>query len=391
MKSLRKNIGSNTLLFLLLLLPALLLQSCYSSTAVKGTPVKDLLPKEGAAIRKRSQEIEKEELAKMSSVTENTVFMEIDGIPEYRIGPLDVLDISSHVGEKVTTTTVTVNNRGKISYSFIDDLDVAGLTPSRLDDILSKKMGDYIRNPRINILVKDFKSKSALALGELSNIRGTLLGTKGESGEIFLSGKTTLMDLIAQAGGYTVDADIKRVKIMRNGKTYEINLYDIITKADEQLNVIIEDGDVVDIPELPEYGERVYVMGEVNYQGIYPLENTRDLLAAVSLAGAFTSLAREENTLIVRAREAGTEPLVMMADMRALLREADLAQNVRLEDGDLVYVPAMRIGDINDWIKNTMPLLNFLLYPAEFESGYFLRNYLHIDQRHKNIDPYWRR
>jgi hypothetical protein len=33
-------------------------------------------------------------------------------------------------------------------------------------------------------------------------------------------------------------------------------------------------------------------------------------------------------------------------------RKADLSQNVRLKDGDLVYVPRMLIGDINDWIIN---------------------------------------
>jgi protein involved in polysaccharide export with SLBB domain len=178
--------------------------------------------------------------------------------------------------------------------------------------------------------------------------------------------------------------------LIRAGKTYVINLYDIIEKGDEILNVIIDDGDVVDIPELPEYGERVYVMGEVAYQGIYPLEDAQDLLAAISLAGNSTRLAKEENTLIVRAHEPGEEPLVMMADLDALLKRADLSQNIRLEDGDLVYVPRMLIADVNDWIANMLPLLDILLYPAEFEYHYSLRKYLHFDRRHNNIDPYRR-
>ena len=79
----------------------------------------------------------------------------------------------------------------------------------------------------------------------------------------------------------------------------------------------------------------------------------------------------------------------MMSDMKALLRRADLSQNIRLEDGDLVYIPRMLIGDINDWIKNTMPLLDILLYPAKFEEEYFLRRYLHFDRRHDKLDPYY--
>jgi hypothetical protein len=88
------------------------------------------------------------------------------------------------------------------------------------------------------------------------------------------------------------------------------------------------------------------------------------------LADSFTSLAKEENTLIVRAHGPGERPLVMMADMKALLREADVSQNIPLQDGDLVYVPRMLIGDVNDWIANTMPLLDFLLYPGQFDQLY---------------------
>ena len=72
----------------------------------------------------------------------------------------------------------------------------------------------------------------------------------------------------------------------------------------------------------------------------------------------------------------------MMADLKALLRRADLSQNVKLQDGDLVYVPRMLIGDIDEWISITMPLLDFLLYPADFEADYFRRKFLYLDRPH---------
>jgi protein involved in polysaccharide export with SLBB domain len=103
---------------------------------------------------------------------------------------------------------------------------------------------------------------------------------------------------------------------------------------------------------------------------VYPLKQAQDLLAALSLAGNYTRLAKEENTLIVRAYETGKPPIVMMADVKALLRKADLSQNVRLKDGDLIYVPRMLIADINDWIINITPLLELLLYPGRFDSYY---------------------
>jgi polysaccharide export outer membrane protein len=358
-------------LFCIALLSMPLIQSCYSTTAIKGTSVNELNIKRYQTVSRLTPTSEQmEELARMSRLKENKVFTELSGIAEYRIGPLDVLEISSHTGDQVATRTVTVNNRGMISYSFIDDLYVDGLTPSQLDELLTKELSNYAKNPRIGVLVKEFLSKTAMVMGELASLR-TGNQAKAASGKIFLSGKTTLLDLVSQSGGYTVDADLRKIKLIRQGKSYRINLLDIVERGDQKQNVIIDDGDAVDIPELPPLGERVYVLGEIAKQGVYRLEDAQDLLAAISLAGKFTSLAKEENTLIVRADKEGERPLVMMADLKSLLREADLSQNIRLEDGDLVYIPRMLIGDINDWIAATMPLLNFILYPARFDATYF--------------------
>ena len=62
--------------------------------------------------------------------------------------------------------------------------------------------------------------------------------------------------------------------------------------------------------------------------------------------------------------------MITLKDVKSLLRKAEISQNVRLRDGDIVYVPRMLIADINDWIINMTPLLNLLLYPGEFEDYY---------------------
>jgi len=357
---------------LLMMIP--MIMSC-GTTAVKGTPVTELVATKPELVEmKKMKEAEKLELAKMSTVKENSVFETIEGVSEYRIGPLDILEINSRVGDKTVTTLVTVNGLGKINFSFLDDLKVAGLTPTQLDAFLTKNLSAYIRNPRIDVMVKEYRSKSALALGEFSLLRGGS-GSYTGSGQIFLKGKTTLMDFIALAHGYTVNGNIRRLKLIRKGKTYVINVYDIIEQGNENINAIIDSGDTVDIPELPEVGEKVFVMGEVANQGVYDLKDAEDLLSAIALAGRFTDVAKEENTLIVRATEPGKEPLVMMADCNALLKMGDLSQNIPLRDGDLVYVPKMVIGDINKWIKNLDPLLNFLFWPDRYKSTYYLKDY----------------
>lgn len=364
---------SCSLLLILLVFCGLVfsISSCSSSTAVMGTPVKELNLTEGkGVVTEVASQANREEVAQLSRVKKNEVFREIAGVSEYRIGPLDVLEINSYMGDKMSATSVTVNSRGMISYSFIDDLETAGLTPSELDREITEGLSSYIRNPRIDVLVKEFNSKSAMVLGEFASLRTTNYIQAG-SGRISLKGRTTLLDLIAEARGYTTDADIKNTKLIRGGQAYMVNLFDIIEKGDLTQNVIIDDGDTIEIPELPEFGERVYVLGEVVKQGIYPLKDAEDLLAAISLAGSFTRFAKEENTLVMRGYGPDKEPLVMMSDLKALLREADLRQNVNLEDGDLVYVPRMKIGDVNDWVENMKPILDIILWPGELGRYYF--------------------
>jgi polysaccharide export outer membrane protein len=347
-------------LFFILILP----NGC--SKSIQAISVKDLpnltLPKEPSALSN------KDELARWSKVIENTVFTEKKGYPEYKVGPLDILEITSRIGSEHRTDTAMVRSDGTISYSFVDNLPVAGLTVRELDEKLAEGLAVFVRNPRIDIVVTEFNSKSALVMGEVGAHRYAYY--EAGSGRFFLEGKTTLVDLLVMAGGYTKDADIKKVKLVRGEEIYHINLYDIIYRGDVGQNIIIDDGDVVDVPELPRYGERVYVLGEVNRQGVYPLKDVPDLLAALSLAGSYTRTAVEENTIIIRGYQPGKEPMILTADINAILKRGEIGQNIPLMEGDIVYVPRSTIGDINEFIINTIPLLDYLLYPATYRDSY---------------------
>jgi protein involved in polysaccharide export with SLBB domain len=338
------------------------------TNVIQGTPVTSIQPEIVSRAQPSRTPAMKRELEELSSVTKNAVFTEKRGYPEYKIGALDILEITSRVGSKHTTDTVPVRSNGTISYGFVDDLPVEGLTVSELDARLTESLSRFIKDPRIDIMVKEFKSKSALVMGEVAAFR--YAHYQVASGRIYLTGKMDLLDLLVMAGGYTKDADIKKVKLIRGDKSYFINLYDLIYRGEVEQNVIIDDGDVIDVPELPEYGERVYVLGEVYRQGVYSLKDVPDLLAALSFAGSYTSRAIEENTLVIRGYQPGANPLVLTADVSAILKKGDIKQNVSLMDGDIVYVPRNTIGDINEFIVNTVPLLDYLLYPGRYRDAY---------------------
>ncbi len=349
--------------------------SCTPQT--KGVPVKQYLKTASEttpAMRQARQET-RERVAAMSAVTENAVFTEKRGYPEYKIGADDLITIKFMEGAEVREYTTTVRPDGRISYSFVDDLLVEGLTTNEVDGALTEALKRYIRNPRIEITVKEFKSKSALLMGQVN--RFDWRERRSGPGRYFLTGKTTLLDLIVMAGGAIMgqeegNADLKRVEVVRKGTKYTINLFDVMFRADALQNVIVDDGDIVTIPELPTYGERVYVLGEVPDQGIFRLKDAHDLLAAISIAGGTTKVAVDSDVKIIRgySRENST-PIVLSANYDEIVKTGDIAQNITLEDGDVVYVPRTPIGDMNEFIANTVPLLEYMLYPGEYRDAYF--------------------
>lgn len=330
-----------------------------------------------------------EEVTRMSQVKENSVFTEIRGVPEYKIGPDDVLDITSWEGAKPVSYTTSVRPDGKISYSYMDDISVAGKTSHEVDEILTNALKKYLRNPRLDVLVKEYRSKTALLFGQINRLETTVSGVgtgnrtagtynRGSGpGKYPLTGKIRILDLIVMAGGPIsgeefANADLRRVEVVRKGKTYRVNLYKAMFQGDVNQNIVIDDGDIITVPELPTFGERVYVLGEVAAQGIYRLKDTYDLLAAVSNAGGTTRVAVDSDVKIIRGYGENREaPIILSANLDEILKKGDMAQNVPLQNGDVVYVPRTAIGDINEFIVNTTPLLDYLLYPDKYREAYF--------------------
>jgi protein involved in polysaccharide export with SLBB domain len=383
----------------LMMICAILLPLYGCVMEVSGIPVKSYRPPaaDSALFEKQRQEM-LTEVGKMSQIKENNVFTERRGVPEYIIGPGDVLTLnywmpySSHSaappgqatveGFMLNTFHVVVRPDGKITYSFGDDIPVAGHTASEVREILLNSIRHYIRYPRLEVIVKEHKSKNVLLFGQINNLQTGVSGP----GKYPLTGRTTALDLIISAGGPitgrsagggstganarldywgAANGDMRNVELVRSGKKYTLNLYTAMFRGDMNQNVLLEAGDVVTVPEEPTFAQRVYVFGEIWSPGVLRLRDANDILTAIAQTGGTTSVAIKSDIKIIRGYEGTDEqgqrkPLVLSVNLDEILKRGDLAQNVPLLDGDLVYVPRMVIGDINEFIRNINPLLTFI-------------------------------
>ncbi|MGD9304953.1 MAG: FG-GAP-like repeat-containing protein [Desulfobacterales bacterium] len=299
-------------------------------------------------------------LAALEAPLENKVFATIDGIPEYKIGPGDVLELTLWKGNEPTKEEILIRQNGKISFGFVEDLQVNGLTTSQLDALLTRRIGEYVRKPRIDVVVKKHNSKFVTLLGAI-----TSLGVSGKGpGKYTLTGRTTLLEAITKAGGPAPNANLENISVRRrDGRAVSLNLFKAIQQGDPEQDFILDDGDVVFVPLFDKSQNRVYVFGEVKNPGAYEYIGAKmKLFDAVSEAGGATIFASTSNTKVVRGDP--TAPEIISANLKNLVEEGDQTQNVVLAGGDLVYVPRSGFGEVNLFAKRIRPILELILWPA---------------------------
>ena len=290
---------------------------------------------------------------------ENDVYKTMGGIAEYKIDPGDILEITFWEGTAAQKEEILVRPDGKISFGFVEDLDIKGLTASELDQKLTHYLREYVKNPRIDVVVKKYDSKFVQIVGAVqSHGEGT------GPGKYRLKGKATVLEMIAQAGGPNRDANLNDVRIRhKNGQMVALNLFKTINQGDLSQDMVVDDGDLLFVPTLSEEGNRVYVFGEVEKPGAYTFAGTNfRLFDAISEAGGATVFAAAENTRVVRGDP--TRPEFINANLKSLIEEGDQSQNMLLASGDLVYVPPSGWGNINVINQRIRPLFEMILWPA---------------------------
>ena len=181
---------------------------------------------------------------------------------------------------------------------------------------------------------------------------------------------TTLMDLLAAAGGPTGKADLGRVKIYESqggkaalgadtgadgqpgdltGLSLAVADQSLVYEGNIKANPPVAAGQVIVVPSA---GIRVQVAGHVQRAGGYELKRGADVAQAITVAGGISAAGDGTKVVVTRrdsrgdgAGEAGAvegnsgAALTFEIDVEAIL--AGEAAGLELADGDTVYVPEL--------------------------------------------------
>jgi polysaccharide biosynthesis/export protein len=159
---------------------------------------------------------------------------------EYHIGPEDTLQIFVWKNETLSRL-VSVRPDGKISLPLLGDVQAAGQTARELRDTLVKRYVEFIASPEISVIVNEVKSIKVSVIGEVP-----------KAGRYELKSRTTVLDMLAMAGGFGQFASRSRVFVLRPeaGKMKRIpfNFNKAVSEGGEQENFYLQPGDIVVVP-----------------------------------------------------------------------------------------------------------------------------------------------
>jgi polysaccharide biosynthesis/export protein len=162
----------------------------------------------------------------------------IDLPADFLIGPEDVLSIVFW-RDKEMSTEVTVRPDGKISLPLLDEIQAAGLTPAALRAHLLEESKRFFGNPSVTVIVNQINSRKVFITGQVF-----------KPGPYVIASPTTVLQLIAMAGGLKDFADAKNIMIVRQerGQTssYVFNYKEF--RRNLRQNIDLKPGDTVVVP-----------------------------------------------------------------------------------------------------------------------------------------------
>ena len=261
------------------------------------------------------------------SFSESLVAQEEASSRAYRIGPRDQIQVRVEELPDLTSEQVVAED-GTLVLPVIGSIQARGLTEQELaTQLRNRLLTQGLRKATVHVAVSAYRSRPV-----------SILGAVKEQGNHFVPGRTTLLEILTNAGGLTPNHG-QTIFVRRraeNGLTdrVAISVPDLIEVGNPLVNIPIFAGDSINIPVAREI--TIHFLGEVNQAGSLSFRSHQrvTLLTAIARAGGLTEVASHKIRIL---RDKGDdEREQIQADYRKIL--AGKVPDIPLEDGDLVVV-----------------------------------------------------
>jgi polysaccharide export outer membrane protein len=236
--------------------------------------------------------------------------------PLLKMGPGDTLSLVVH-GQPDLSATLYVADDGTITAPMVGAVPVAGLSPAGASQLVAEALrrDKILVNPQVTIVLEQFRSQRVSVLGEVR-----------QPGRFAIESRTSLLDLLAEAGGMTEQAADMVVLLRPNGTRdpdrLTIDLQGLANKERSTPDTSLRGGDTVFVPQADQF----YIYGEVNTANRYRLEQGMTVMQAIARGGGLTPSGSTGRVRIQRRDGSG----------ELVSRNVDLAD--RIQPNDVIFV-----------------------------------------------------
>ncbi|MCU0536914.1 MAG: polysaccharide export protein, partial [Hydrococcus sp. Prado102] len=287
-----------------------------------------------------------------------------------------------------------IGSDGNVLAPILGKVPLVGLTIQEVETKIAYELGRRFLREEPQVIA---------SLASPRPVQLTLLGEVGRPGFYTLPSGTSIVSILLSAGGATPKADLRSIIVRRpllDGTILEekVDLYTPLLKGQKVPEVLLQGGDTVIVSRMEFGQEQGYDRGLIARTNLVQPTITVRLLAPNAAASGITlrniTVPTNSTFLDVVANLPSTDTLRVNFDEVALLRfdpekgrvvsqelnplgavQGDLAQNVPLQDQDVIVVSRTLLGDIlaifrtvTQPVRDVFGFSNFILnIPDEFE------------------------
>jgi polysaccharide export outer membrane protein len=287
-----------------------------------------------AAAQQASTTLQSSSSSQALSTTSNTAKPD----DRYRIGAGDLLDIRILNRPQLSRDAIRVDGRGMIRMPFFEkEIQAACRTESELAVEIAAGYLKYLKNPQVDVFVKEYNSQPVAVIGAVNT-----------PGRFQLQRRVRLLELLTFAGGPAERAG-RNIQVVHaatiplctaanapEDPAEGLSLYALTEtlRGDESANPYVQAGDVITLPD----AEQIYVVGNVLKPSAFALKEPITVSRAIAMAGGVMPDTKSDRVRIVRQMPGSTVKTEIYVDLKAIDKRQ--AEDVTLLSNDIVDVPA---------------------------------------------------
>lgn len=255
-----------------------------------------------------------ERLAELRKQREDDAFA-----PSFALGPGDVLTISEPDLKELNQREVRVSAENTLTLPLVGVVNVAGMTEDQLRGALQTRLAVYVKDPQVDVLVREYHSRQVAVLGMVRRPGLYTLASRSD----------TVQDMLGRAGGMTEDASSRILFVPANSLSHSSDL------ARTASAITTRDVAKRDVQRAADFGRQADVSVRTA-----EMPKSAERLSKAGAGGRLSSPSSLESVL-------KADPIVI--DLTGVAGTAELDLPAR--PGDLLIVPAAGEVMVDGWVK----------------------------------------